>query len=202
MTLGNIITSFRKKNNISLGAFSKMTGISKSYIHYMETGTSPKTEKPVSPTLDTIITCTRAMGMDLLSVLNKLYPDDIPSIAVLREHPDDKEGFAFSPMSASNLPKDVIPDRRLSLTNENLSSAIREHRLLICPSKIPGIGDLVYVPMKEYGMAVAAEVTNAGGGIFRASAEATGQFVFSIFDLEKTVFSTRGGATRKLDETR
>ena len=46
MTLGDIIKDYRKKQHLSMDAFSERSGISKAYISLLEKISIPKLEKP------------------------------------------------------------------------------------------------------------------------------------------------------------
>ena len=64
MTLGEIIKNYRKQNGLSMDAFSKKSGISKSYISLLEKNRHPKTGKPIAPSIESIKQAAKGMGMD------------------------------------------------------------------------------------------------------------------------------------------
>ncbi|WP_314696259.1 helix-turn-helix domain-containing protein [Mogibacterium timidum] len=63
-TLGDIIKSYRKKNHLSMDAFSKRSGISKAYISFLEKNAHPGTNKPIAPSIETIKQASDGMNMD------------------------------------------------------------------------------------------------------------------------------------------
>ena len=54
MTLGQIIREYRDSHGLSLEAFGKLCGMSKSYVDQLEKNRHPKTGNPISPTIETI----------------------------------------------------------------------------------------------------------------------------------------------------
>lgn len=194
MTLGQVISQYRAENNISLGAFAKKAGISKTNLYYLENNKNPCSGKPMKTSLEMTLACCRAMNMDILHLLQKIEPQMAKaSINALRESFEKEYHPVQTPVatSAAVLPDEIPPEIRI--TNESVIAAANERRLLILKTRIPRVGELVYFPMREYMMAVAFTVREAGGGLFRAEAE-VGSIKFSIFDLDKTVFLTRTGA--------
>lgn len=205
MTLGEIVSEYREANKVSLGSFSRKSGLSKSYLFALEKGESPSNGKPIRPTLDTALACCLAMEMDIVTFLNKLDPDIgaalQPKIKVkprgkAQEAPQSPGKEAAAPTLF--IPT-VVPDG-IPATTDNVLEAFKEKRLLILPTTIPRKGDFVYIPIKEYMMPVAFTVEAAGGGLFCAYAEACGFRLFSIFDLEQTVFTARSGAKKIVEQ--
>lgn len=200
MTLGEVIAQYRAENKVSLSAFAKKAGLSKSYLFYLESGKNPGSGKQLNPTMETTLACCKAMDMDILQFFEKLDPEIAAEAKESLQkqetapHPQNHDTPPSHAASAltSNIPTTV--PRGIPLTNETLTAAIKERRLLILPTRIPRRDDFVYLPMREYMMAVAFTVKEAGGGIFRAESEAGGSVLFTIFDLDKSVFTTRGGA--------
>lgn len=70
--LGNIIKEFRESNSYSLREFSKICGISHTYIDKLEKGVDPRSGKPVEPTLDTLEKIAQSMNMTLETLLSKI----------------------------------------------------------------------------------------------------------------------------------
>lgn len=74
MYIGEIIKSYREKNNLSQRAFASRTSLSPSYINTLEKIYNPKTGKPYSVTTDAATEIAKAMFIsieDLLSLLDK-----------------------------------------------------------------------------------------------------------------------------------
>lgn len=205
MTLGDIVVEYRQKNSVSLGSFAKKAGLSKTYVFNLENGHNPTTGKEIRPTLDTALACCKAMEMDIVSFLRKLDPQMArelqPKVAM---KPDPRKETAPEPnseaetSSALYLPAEVPPT--IDITVDAVLSAFKEKRLLVLPQRIPCKGDLVYIPVKQYMMPVALTVTKAGGGMFSAYAESCGTKLYSIFDLDRTVFLSRAGAQNVVDD--
>lgn len=73
MTLGEIIKKYRKEHGLSMDAFSKRSGISKSYISILEKNQHPKTGKPITPSVDSIKQAAIGMNMnfdELFSIID------------------------------------------------------------------------------------------------------------------------------------
>lgn len=64
MTLGEIIKKYREQNGLSMDAFSKKSGISKSYISLLEKNKHPKTGNPIAPSIESIKQAANGMGID------------------------------------------------------------------------------------------------------------------------------------------
>ena len=64
MTLGEIIKQYRTTNNLSMGEFSKISGISKAYISLLEKNEHPTSGKPIAPSIQCIKQAAYGMGMN------------------------------------------------------------------------------------------------------------------------------------------
>lgn len=206
MTLGDIVMEYREKNNVSIGHFAKKAGLSKSYVFTLEAGRNPTTGKEIRPTLETALACCKAMEMDIMTFLRKLDPrlarELQPKVAMKpTQRPNkntDTESDADAATQTLYLPTEVPP--AIDITVDAVLSAFKEKRLLLLPHRVPCKGDLVYAPIRQYMMPVALTVTEAGGGMFSAYAESCGTKMYSIFDLGRTVFLSRGGAQNIVDD--
>lgn len=72
MNLGEIIKEYREKHNLSLQDFANKIGTSRSYIHMLEKNINPSTNKPISPSIETLKLLANAMNMDIDLLLKKL----------------------------------------------------------------------------------------------------------------------------------
>lgn len=54
MQLSEIIKNYRTEHNISIRDLANKTNLSSGYIHTLEKGVDPRTNKPIAPTVDTI----------------------------------------------------------------------------------------------------------------------------------------------------
>ena len=72
MYIGEIIKSYRTKNNLSQRAFAARTSLSPSYINTLEKIYNPKTGKPYSVTTDVAMELSKAMFINIEDLLNML----------------------------------------------------------------------------------------------------------------------------------
>lgn len=75
MKLGEYLKKYRKERRISMQEMADMCGFSKAYISLLEKGINPTTNKPFSPTLQTLNKIARATGQDVDSLL-KILDDE------------------------------------------------------------------------------------------------------------------------------
>ena len=80
MTLGELVSKYRKEKGLSLQDFATLVGTSRGYIHILEKGINPATGKPAVPGTKTLTSIAETMGMDLSSLLAILSSDDNSSI--------------------------------------------------------------------------------------------------------------------------
>ena len=76
MTLGDIISQYRREHAMSMDKFSKMSGISKAYISMLEKGINPKTNEPIMPSIAALKAISSAMNISLNDLL--IQADDMP----------------------------------------------------------------------------------------------------------------------------
>lgn len=72
MLLGDIIKQYREEHQMSLQDFADLIGTSRSYIHMLEKNVNPSTNKPISPSIETLKSLAKAMNMDLETLLKQL----------------------------------------------------------------------------------------------------------------------------------
>ena len=72
MLLGEIIKQYRQEHDMSLQDFANLIGTSRSYIHMLEKNVNPSTNKPISPSIETLKLLANAMHMDLEILLKQL----------------------------------------------------------------------------------------------------------------------------------
>lgn len=72
MLLGDIIKQYREEHQMSLQDFANLIGSSRSYIHMLEKNINPSTNKPISPSIETLKLLAKAMNMDLDILLKQL----------------------------------------------------------------------------------------------------------------------------------
>ena len=72
MTIGEIIKAYRADHHMSMDAFAKKAGLSKSYISILERNYNPSSKRAPEPTLDTIAAISNAVEMDFNDVFSQL----------------------------------------------------------------------------------------------------------------------------------
>lgn len=69
MTLGNIVKQYRSDNDLSMDEFAKRCSLSKGYISMIENEINPRNNKPIAPTLPSLMKIATAMNMELEELL-------------------------------------------------------------------------------------------------------------------------------------
>lgn len=82
MNLGNIINQYRIEHKMSMDKFADLSGLSKGYISMLEKNQHPKTGKSITPSLETFILVSNAMGINLNELI--LMLDDEQTIEIKR----------------------------------------------------------------------------------------------------------------------
>lgn len=72
MLLGDIIKRYREEHEMSLQDFADLIGTSRSYIHMLEKNINPSTNKPISPSIETLKSLANAMNIELDYLLKQL----------------------------------------------------------------------------------------------------------------------------------
>lgn len=67
--LSEFLKKIRTERNLTLRELSKLTGLSHSYLHHIETGMDPRNGKPVSPTLPTLIKLANGLDVPIEQVI-------------------------------------------------------------------------------------------------------------------------------------
>lgn len=75
VTIGDVIKKYRKDNGISMEEFGKRCGLSKAYISLIERNKNTRSDKPIVPSIDTVLSIADAMNMDLDELLNETDPN-------------------------------------------------------------------------------------------------------------------------------
>ena len=74
MTLGNVISEFRNLNRLTMEDFSKMSGLSKSYISMLERNRDPR-GNTINPSIEVIDKVANAIGVDLDALISTIDQD-------------------------------------------------------------------------------------------------------------------------------
>lgn len=77
MNLGELIKNYREEHGMSQGDFSKISGISVSYLSVLERNKRPSTNTPVEPSFSIIKKCADAMGVDYEILMQRLDGKDV-----------------------------------------------------------------------------------------------------------------------------
>lgn len=185
--LGQLIKEYRTSHKLSMGAFADCCGLSKAYIAMLEANERPDSKHPPSPSIQTIVAIAAAMEMDVNDVLQQI---GLP----VRDKQQEMAQSVIAPLSTADAI--LMPFEHIPVDKDSLLPAIREGRVIILPFRQPRINDLVYVPVKQYDMAVAHTVKQVEGGIYTALSEAAGSIRFSLFDIGHSVFMSLADANK------
>lgn len=82
MTLGDVINEYRKKNQLTMDDFAKLTNLSKAYISMLERNKNSSNGKPIIPSLPTLKKVATAINIsidELLILLDTEQPIFIPT---------------------------------------------------------------------------------------------------------------------------
>ncbi len=97
MTLGELISAYRKKNKMSMEEFANKSGMSKGYVSMLEKNINPSNQKPITPSISMIQKAAKGMDSTFDVIFSQLNPD----IKVTLDDGADKSDY-------SNI-KNVIP---------------------------------------------------------------------------------------------
>lgn len=115
MTLGEYLKQYRDAHDLSQRQFAALCGVSNGYISMLEKGENPKTGEPITPTMQSVVSIARGMGMtmqELLSEVDDLYLD----LTENEKQPLGAEGLSDLAMQIARI-VDRLPEesRRLLL---------------------------------------------------------------------------------------
>lgn len=185
-TIGDITKKYREKHRLSLRAFSELCGISKTYLHQLESGRTGNGDPP-SPSLSVVMAISEAMKMNPVKLLREIGF----SVDSQREQ---KSG------ADTVVPVTIRPYEYIPVTMENLKAAAQRNSIMILPFSLPVMGGLVYIPeFKRDGRVVTHRVSEVSGGIYSAVSEQYGSVVFNLYDIDRTVFTDRAAAYAALE---
>ena len=77
MKLGKIIHEYRQRNRISMGDFTKASGLSKPYVSMLEANKNSSSGKPINPSVETVAKVSVVVGIPLNKLLRKLNGEEI-----------------------------------------------------------------------------------------------------------------------------
>ncbi|MBS5582787.1 helix-turn-helix domain-containing protein [uncultured Megasphaera sp.] len=88
MKIGEWVRQYRKEHGLSMQAFGDLCGLSRAYISILEKGINPTTNKPFSPTIQTVQKIADVTGLDL----NLLDKDQ--SLIINSKSTDDNQNIS------------------------------------------------------------------------------------------------------------
>ncbi len=77
MEIGDILRNYRKEHDLSLREFSRISGVSNSYLSMLESGRHPRSNRPIIPTLTKLNQISAAMGMTVNDLISNI--DGVPA---------------------------------------------------------------------------------------------------------------------------
>lgn len=83
MKLGEVIKTYRKEHNLSMGQFAEKAGFSKMYLSMLEKNFNPSTGKKIIPSSATFQKCAAAMGLEIDQLLSMLDNDQLVNIIAM-----------------------------------------------------------------------------------------------------------------------
>lgn len=113
MTLGEYLKQYRDAHDLSQRQFAALCGVSNGYISMLEKGENPKTGEPITPTMQSVVSIARGMGMtmqELLSEVDDLYLD----LTENEKQPPGVEGLSDLAMQIARI-VDRLPEESRQL---------------------------------------------------------------------------------------
>lgn len=93
-TLGSFIAKERNRRNLSLRDFAELCDLSHSYLDSLEKGKDRRTNKPVSPTIDTLKKLSKGLNKPINELIDMALYEPRPE-PEKNEEEDDEEEFNF-----------------------------------------------------------------------------------------------------------
>lgn len=135
MELGEIIKQYRVEHGLSQRQFSKMCGVSNTYISFLENGRNSDPEKKVAPSLTVIRDIAQGMGMNIQDLIAVADDFDV-DISAEKNQPTVTDGLsqtkqdliAMVPSSADRRILDLlkqIPEDQKQLLLAQLEASVQ-----------------------------------------------------------------------------
>jgi len=111
MKVGEWLKLYRQQHNLSMQALADLCGFSKAYINVLEKGISPKTGKPISPTIQTFEKIARGTKTDvdtLLKLLDRDQPVTVNAnddLSYSQEIGNGEQTESYTPEEVSHIKK-------------------------------------------------------------------------------------------------
>lgn len=90
MKLGEIIRDYRLKNDLSMGDFAKLSGISKPYVSMLEADKNSRDGKKIKPSVETLQKVSKAINLPLNDLLRMLDGEQIIKLKTVTEEEEAK----------------------------------------------------------------------------------------------------------------
>lgn len=87
LKLGDWVKNYRNEHGLSMQAMADLCGFSKAYIGVLEKGINPKTNKPLSPTMQTFQKIATATNYDLEELLKVLDNNQLITVSPIQSSP-------------------------------------------------------------------------------------------------------------------
>ena len=84
MTIGELIENYCTRTGTTNPRFAELCGVSKGYISQLINGRNPKTNRPITPTIETYIKIAETMNITLDALFEQI--DDAPILLKSSEH--------------------------------------------------------------------------------------------------------------------
>lgn len=112
MTLGDIIKSYRTTNGMSMDDFSKISGISKTYISMLEKNINPKNGKEIVPTIEMIGKAAKGMFLSFDELFDQLGDETQVKIGAVGSDKVAKRAIQIPVLGnvAAGIPIEAIED--------------------------------------------------------------------------------------------
>ncbi len=111
MTLGYIVKQYRTDNDLSMDEFAKRCSLSKGYISMIENGINPRNNKPIAPTLPSIMKIASAMNMELEELL-KIMDGEQKVTLISQKESEKKKGTIINVLGrvAAGIPIEAVEE--------------------------------------------------------------------------------------------
>jgi transcriptional regulator with XRE-family HTH domain len=109
MKIGDILRTYREEHDLSLREFSRLSGVSNSYLSMLESGRHPRSGRPIVPTLTKLNQIAAAMGIgvdDLIANMDDTpvrFDDPAPSLRLSQLEKDLIIRFRLLPEGEKNM---------------------------------------------------------------------------------------------------
>lgn len=112
MKIGELVKSYREKNNISQRQFARMCGVSNGYVSMLEEGRNPRTNEPIVPSLSTLQKISNAIGLTINDLFEMI--DDTPIIinASVNKSTPHESNLTEDEQFLLNLFRQIPPERQ------------------------------------------------------------------------------------------